>query len=453
MLSAEFKATYAALQPNPASAGTSTPTLQEFPGVYARRHSLTEEANRMTDYLLLLNLLKAGLLGELGDDDQRRERAETAVQGVTEWLMGDGRPRLAAALLRSIDESTAPLDDPVLSYADKCLVDAWPAVRNVFPERPTELLRAIVLQAAVSAAARDDDLEAVTWYVFRTVGALGVPVGRWEAVLGAEASRIDAAVSNRLDLTWLPSADIGELRMPTTTAAGPIKAPRKGSEVLKQALEPYKDNLEGYYQQVSAALGQHVPPALAGLEAAITAMVSGSPSGGELKAFAEKLGVVLRAQLKAQWAVVEASRLRETLLWWRLAAHSDVLGKRYADVSDPALCAIAAAMDMRQLSPRVAPIAVEHLLGEAMATNGGTEPSITIADLTTAWKRLGQEHDVDVNGYGLLVSAIAAGSDEVSILAVPEALTPAGAATLVFRDLQVIGLLSVHAVDLPEPES
>ena len=407
----------------------------------------------MTDYQLLLNLLKAGLLGELGDDDQRRERAETAVQSVTEWLMSEGRPRLAAALLRSIDETTAPLDDSVLNYVYECLVDAWPSVRNAFPERPTELLRAIVLQATVSAAARDDDLEAVIWYIFRTVGALGVSVGRWEAVLRPEVSRIDAAVSDRLDLTWLPSTDIGDLRMPTTTVIDPIKAPAKVSRALKQELDPYKDNLEGHYQYVSAALGRHVPPALAGFETAITAMISGSSGDGELKVFAAKLGVALRAQLKAQWAVVEASRLRETLLWWRLAAYSDVLDKRYADVSDPALCAIAAALDIRQLSPGVAPVAVEHLLGEAMATNSGTEPSITIAGLTTAWKQLGPECDVNVDGYGLVVSAIAANDAEASVLTIPETLTPAGTATLMFRDLQVVGLLDARAVDSPEPES
>ena len=345
----------------------------------------------MTNHLLL-NLLRAGLLGDLGDDDQRRERVEAAARDMTGWLVGEGRPKFAAALLSSLDESAAAIDDPVLGYAYGCLVDAWPSVSNAFTRHPTELLRAIALQAAVSAAARDEDLEAAAWYVLRTVGVLGLSVGRWEEVVRDEASRIDEAVSDRLNRMWLPSPDLGKLRMPPTA----------GSD-------------------------------------------GGAPDGGELHAFAEKLGVALRAQIEAQWAVVEASRLREALLWWHLAAYSDVLGARYADIDDPALCVIAAALDIRRLTPRVAPVAVEHLLGEAMASKNGTASSITIAKLTSAWERIGPDCDVRVDGYGLVVSSIAASDADVSALTVPEGLTPAGAATLVFRDLQIVGLLDAHA--------
>ena len=340
---------------------------------------------------LLLNLLKAGLLGDLGDDDQRRERVEAAAREMTGWLAGEGRLAFAAALLSSLDESAVAIDDSVLGHAYRCLVDAWPSVSNAFTRHPTELLRAIALQAAVSAAARDEDLEAAAWYVLRTADVLGLSVGRWEEVIRDEASRIDEAVSDRLNSVWLPSPALGKLRMPPTASS------------------------------------------------------DGALDGGELHAFAEKLGVALRAQIEAQWAVVNASLLRETLSWWHLAAYSDALGARYADIDDPALCVIAAALDIRRLSPRVAPVAVEHLLSEAMASKNGTAPSITFANLASAWERIGPGCDIRVDGYGLVVSSIAARDADVSALTVPEELTPAGAATLVFRDLQVVGLLDASA--------
>lgn len=358
---------------------------------------LYNQGNQMTNHLLL-NLLRAGLLSDLGEDDQRLKHAGEAAQNMAEWLAGEGRSKLAAALLRAIDESTAPVDDPVLNYAYNCLLDKWPSARNAFPETPTELLRAITFQAAVTAAADDEDLETANWYVLRTIRALGVSVGRWEEVVRDEISRIDAVVSERLDLVWLPSTDIDELRMP------PV-------------------------------------------------VTSDSLDDSELKTFAQKLGGALRAQLKARWAVVEASLLRESLLWWHLAAYSDVLGERYADVSDPALCAIATALDIRRLTPLTAPTAVEHLLDEAIASSIGTELSITFKDLATAWERIGPKREVSVDGYGLVVSAIAANDPDMSILTLPETLTPGDAAKSVFRDLQVIGLLSACAVDLPEPES
>ena len=341
------------------------------------------------DNEVLLKLLRVGLLSDLGAEDQRLQHVEATAACVAEWFDGDGRPLLASALLRSFDESSMPTNDPSLSHADECLLDQWPLYRNVFPEPPKEILRAIVFQASISVAAANHDLEAAVWYVLRTAEALQVSAGRWAPVVEGEAARISAAVSRRLEDTWLPSSDVGKLRMP------PISETEEAIDELS-----------------------------------------------EMRAFAEKLGGALRGQLEAQWAVVNASQLRERLLWWHLAGYSDTLDERYANVESTAASAIAAAIDIRRLSPPVAPIAVEHLLAAAVIANCKGGASITFADMADAWRQIEPDSGTSVDEAGLVVSAISSGNADASVLPVPEALTASEVATLVYRDLQAIDLLN-----------
>ncbi len=66
---------------------------------------------------LLLDLLKAGLLESLGDDDQRRERAEAAAAATGEWLRAAGRPHFGEAVIWAIDETSESVG-PVFDYVE-----------------------------------------------------------------------------------------------------------------------------------------------------------------------------------------------------------------------------------------------------------------------------------------------------------------------------------------------
>lgn len=338
---------------------------------------------------VLRKLLHAGLLSALGDDDQRRERAEAASDRVAEWLGSDGRSQLAASLIHSIDESITTINHPVLRLADECLLEQWPSFRNAFAEPPAELLRATVFQAAISAAASDPTLEAVLSYVLRTAETLKISVGRWQEVVRGEAERINTSVEKRLEATWLPSPATGKLRMPPMPA-----------------LEESGDE------------------------------------SSDLRAFAEKVGGNLRSQLEAQWAVVGATQLRERLLWWHLAAYSETLKMRYVEVEATAIRCIAAAVDVWKLSPAIAPRAVEHLLTATVDSTCERQVAVSFVDLVEAWQQLTSDHEFGVVDGGLVLAALSSGDASVTGSTLPETLTACDVAAIVYRDLQVLRLLN-----------
>ena len=380
---------------------------------------------------LLLRLLQAGLLEALGDDDQRRERAEAAAVATGEWLALAGRLYFPSAVVLAIDESGEP-GGPAFAHAEERLLHEWPTLRNVFPEGPSELLRAIVLQGVDKAVTADPDLAAAAWYITRTMRDMSISAGRWARVVDDVIGEINRAVRERLVKEWAPTIAEPKLAMPKT-AAGDVELPEVVStEQLHEALEPYKSDLSSYHQYVSAALGEHVPPILDELVAAANAVRAGSAAWGR----------DLRALLARQASLVEASRLREALLWWRLAGRSELLGVRYRQVEDPATCALAAAGDLHRLCPAVTPEAVEDLLADVVSDSGPVDVPLSFDGLAEAWMELSSSLDLG-HSAGPLIGALSVGEQGALPPAMVRDLTPVEAAVVAFRDLQATRLTSV----------
>ncbi len=393
---------------------------------------------------LLLRLLKAGLLEALGDDDQRRERAEAAAVATGEWLGLAGRPHLASAVVLAIDESGEP-DGAAFCYAEQRLLHEWPTLRNVYQERPKELLRAIVLQGVYKTVAADPDLAAATWYVTRTVRDMSISAGRWAPVVEDVIGDIDRAVHERLVEEWAPTMPRSKLRMPRTSPDDAELSEVKSIEQLHEALDPYKSNIGAHYDEVLMVLGEQVPPVLDELAGAVRARLG---KGGAMEAIAAALGPDLQELLAQQARIVEASRLREVLLWWRLAGRSELVGVRYGQIEDAATRALAAAGDLHQLCPPVTPEAVEHLLADVVSDADPIEVQLSFDRLAEAWKVLLPSLEL-ANSAGTLIGALGLGEQDALPPAMRRDLTPVEAAVVAFRDLQTARLTAV----VPDIES
>lgn len=390
---------------------------------------------------LLLRLLRAGLLDALGDDDQRRERAEAAAAATGEWLALDGRPCFPSAVVLAIDEESEP-GGPAYDHAEESLLDEWPALRNAYPEGPSELLRAIVLQGVDRAVAADPDLAAAAWYITRTLRDMSISAGRWVQVVDDMIGHIDRAVRERLVREWAPTIADSKLDMPKA-AADDAYLPEVGStEQLHAALDPLKPNLSGNYSAVSGVLGEHVPPILDELVAAVDAVRAVLSRSEDMKTFSAALVRDLSALLAQQARIVEASRLREALLWWRLAGRSEFLGMRYRQVEDPAKRALAAAGDLYLLCPPVTPEAVEHLLADVVSDSVPLDVQLSFDQLAEAWKVLLPSLELG-HSAGPLLGALGLGDRGALPPATVRDLTPVEAAVMAFRDLQAMRLTSV----------
>lgn len=332
---------------------------------------------------LILRLLRAGLLESLADDDLRRERAEAAAAATGEWLRLAGRPHLASAIILAIDESGEPTG-AAFDHAEGCLLEEWPTLRNAFPERPSELLRAIVLQGVDRAAAADPELAAAAWYVTRTVREMSLSSGRWASVVEDVIGEIDSAVNERLTKEWASAMPQPKLVMPPTAVDDP---------------------------------------------------------GEAMKTFAAALGRDLRKLLAQQALLIEAAHLREKLLWWRLAGRSELLGERYGQVEDPATRALAAAGDLHRLCPAVAPEAVEHLLADVVSGSEPSDAQLSFDALAAAWPDLSLSLGL-AHSAGPLVSALSLGKQAALPSEMRRDLSPVEAAVVAFRDLQTSRLTS-----------
>ena len=340
-----------------------------------------------------------------------------------EWLESTGRPHFPSALVLAIDERSEPRN-PAFGFAEERLLDKWPTLRNAFSESPNELFRAIVLQGVDIAVAADPDLSAAAWYITRTVREMSISAGRWARVVDDVIGDIDRAVRERLVRDWAPTIAESDLALPKRAVDDADLPEVVSTEQLHAALEPYRSDLSGYYQQVSGALGENVPPILDALGAAVDAV---------------RTGLALVAK---QASLVQASRLRETLLWWRLAGRSELLGKRYKQVEDPATRALAAACDLHRLCPALTPEVVEHLLADVVSDAGPPDVPLPFDGLVEAWMELSGILDLG-HGTGPLIGALNLGEQGVLPPAMVRDLSSVEVAVVAFRDLQTTRLTSL----------
>lgn len=181
-------------------------------------------------------LLRAGLLANLGEDQERADRLRAASKHLCEGFLRESRADIPSALLAAVDEE-GPSDVQVLGVARAAIVDEWEMFENAYVQQdPSSILRAVTLDAVVAATEADPQVAAVVWYTLRDV-AQGVSAGRWAQPITVFREDLDARVSQSINETWEPTARGSLLKMPSVKAAGktaPVKV--AGLEEFSTAL-------------------------------------------------------------------------------------------------------------------------------------------------------------------------------------------------------------------------
>ena len=382
-------------------------------------------------------LLRAGLLINLGEDQERAGRLRAASQHLRDGLLGDARADIASALLAAADED-GPADVPILKAARAAIVDEWEMFENAYVQQdPSSILRAVTLDAVVGATEADPQVAAAVWYTLRNTAGM-ISAGRWAQPIADFQVDLDTMVSQHINEAWEPTARSSSLNMPPVAEATKVqkKIGVKGLAEFRTAVEQ---------QGVDHALSHQFPAILEHLLTAVAQHTQSADAAEteRLKSVVSTLGGRLRQILATNEQLLTAVARRETLLWWRLGGRSNLLGTRYREAPNAATAVVAAAFDLHRCVPDTAPEAVEHLLVDVLDEAGLSGEPVTVDAMAAACSQLQLTTPTDASAPLLVVDVVAGGGDRDE-LARPfrgPMTTPEAAATL-FRDLQIRRLLA-----------
>lgn len=350
---------------------------------------------------LIGELLRSSLLKELGDDKDRVGYVRGAAKDLAAEFSGKSRAVVPHAILAGIDEAT-PASVASLVAAEHALLGRWETYFNAFPGKPVEIIRAVTLAAVADVVASDRLLRYAAWYSMRNAVEC-VPAGRWIGPISHLVESWDNALSIDIAAIWSPTQKASsKLRMPTIPRADQITDP-------------------------AGAIAQEAH----------------KHSNAQLREYSSALGTRLRETLAAHEQTIEAVRLQSALLWWHQTAFSSRLRCGYDELSH-ADVVIAAAVDLHDVVPEIAPLAVEHLLAN-LVHNVTCAADVTIVALSRAGEAQTLPDPAAV-GPATLIDAVR--GEATTPLAQRDQAIPAGrAAILLFRDLQARRLASAEPLE------
>lgn len=387
------------------------------------------------------DLLRAGLLTQIGDHEDRVTLVRSASTSLATRFGSDLRPLVPKALVAGVDETTA-VGSETMKAADEALLAEWATCRNVFPEPPAEILRAMLLGAVATAAEKDSDVLAAGWYSLRSAVEL-VPTSRWAGPLSTVAATWDDVVWDTVAAAWSPVSASSKVRMPAIASFEEDRI-RVNSGARDQAKAFFDSgNYNQFAQTMQASYVDHVNELLSASE--VLAATAHKRSIEALRSFAGELGTKLREVLVMQERSIDSMRLRSDLIWWQQTGFSPSLRVGYSTLN-PVEAAIVAAIDLHELMPPVAPLAAEHLLFELVSQATGN-PLITLDELSAADSaRLLPE--IETFTPPSLLDAVVA-SSKTPLLGRDHKVKPGRLAVLLFRELQAVRLTRTTAPSKP----
>jgi hypothetical protein len=336
---------------------------------------------------ILQELLNLGLV-DIGSDDSRFDKMQLASSALSDRFKDDPSLLIQATLI-SIDEDIDE-DDPMFALVEELVLVEWKTLRNTHVNRPRELLRSIIIDALTATVNRDNESAGIVWN--SAVSALR----HRQVRLGKAASVIENLLINARDLAEKEAV----LRAGIVASVLKKRSKKKSSTPKKVTLKisaaisdddvfadvarsagpqhPQKENLESpnphwpnSHQAWAHEFATRMATALSKAVNLGSARIS--------KDLSEQLPLYLgefEKQLTGQFRDVEqlqsdmlqmheSNRMRLNVLWWSEALYSPVLQAGYRELGLP-VAAVAAAVDLANIVPPLAPASVCYVLGETL---------------------------------------------------------------------------------------
>lgn len=332
---------------------------------------------------VLLKFLGKGLI-DVGGDDAKLEKLKTTAKDLSAELQKTPHKSAAFALVAF---------DPNISTADAVIVEAmaalakrWPTYVNTFSATPVAVLRALLLDAVVTAAYADERIavafvmsarnalpfmeaggESEVWS--EVVGSLEQRVDRqaeaeWATPLVIEVPVIDFQPPAAVKFTSKSSAiDESALSLSLQAAAGP-QSQRPAGNVATNGNPHWVHNSP---QPWVYEFGSRAAKAIAeAVDAAVKGMAVGPIDlSGPLVELAKSVASHTEATLRAVSAANAGLQRRTNLLWWKESLFSPSARVSYRDLPRAAAAALMA-FDLHKAVPMFSPASVGAVLNEAV---------------------------------------------------------------------------------------
>ncbi|MDW9623849.1 GTPase-associated system all-helical protein GASH (plasmid) [Sinorhizobium meliloti] len=343
------------------------------------------------DDSVLLRFLNNGLIN-VGGEDTKLEKLSQAAKDLAGALKKSPSKALSFSLIAFDPE--APEGDPVVVEALAALQARWTTYRNTFSSTPIAVIRAMLLDALMTAAG--DDERVGVCFVASARNALPLLHADNERDIWADVvARIEAQVDIRAEAEWSTPAsiavapmsyDLPKIAAPSVTAAT-IERTEFQREMRAAAGPQYHDAQNGnvqtggnqYWPQnqpthwvnefgrlSAAAVADAVDAAIAEIE--ITQPDLAAP----FNQLAKSVSTYVDDTLKSVSAATAGLQRRTSLLWWKEALYSPTARTSYREL--PVTVAAAhMALDLFNQVPLFSPASVAAFLGEVVLRLPGTE--------------------------------------------------------------------------------
>lgn len=336
------------------------------------------------DDTVLLRFLNSGLVN-VGGDDSKLEKLSQAAKDLAAILKKTPSKALSYSLIAF--DPDAPEQDPVVVEALAALQNRWTAYRNTFASTPVAVVRAMLLDALMIAAADDDRVGVCFIACARNV----LPLMRaaderaiWVDVVNEVERKVDA----RAEEEWatpahisapplaFDPADIGAIEVKTAKAGRPFLEEHMLAAIGPQYQNPQNGNINSngnpYWPQNNPQMwagefGRRSSKAIADvIDATLGKIEISQPDLLEpLKEIAASITTYVDGTLNAVSAATAGLQRRTHLLWWRDALYSPSARANYRTL--PATVAAAQmAYDLFNEVPLFSPASVSSFLDEAV---------------------------------------------------------------------------------------
>lgn len=329
---------------------------------------------------ILLRFLSAGLIN-VGGDDAKLDRLKETAADLAATLKKT--PSKAAPFALIAFDPEAPAEDPVIREAVEALQKRWATYVNTFSGTPIAVIRAMLLDALVQAAA-DDDKVGVAFVTSARNALPFMEAGNERAIWADVVGDIERRVDARAESEWATPESISAPTM-TFSAPAAIEVGTSPVSVNKAALtkkieaaagptnaagqatsgNPYwpSNNPQGWVGEFSTRLAESLTEALGAIAkgSAIDPIDLSGPLGDLAQAVSEHVDGTLAAVSRATTGL----QRRTNLIWWKESLYSPSGRLSYREMPTSTAAALMA-FDLHQQVPTFSPASVAAFLHEAV---------------------------------------------------------------------------------------